>query len=111
MSGKIHGFVISKNAFIECDTSWEITGSVETVKSAQCTPRHAPNRRRSALILLRELSKFDGKELECGLQDGSDVFVEGKDSVGSFALFAGNPEMCSDRGSVLVATLLKILES
>jgi hypothetical protein len=26
MSGKLHGFLISKNAVLKCETSWEITG-------------------------------------------------------------------------------------
>ena len=109
MFGKIRGFVISRNGVIECETSWDIDGSVVTVKSVRCKPRTVSDRARRALSLLPELSNLNGKELDCGVEDGSDVFLEGWNSLGSFVLFAGNPSSCRDPGSVLVTRLLKIL--
>lgn len=110
MFGEVHGLVISQSSIVECDTNWKITGSVETVKSARCKKRPGPNRRLEALMLLGDLSKLNGKELDCGVQDGADVFVEGKDTTATFAFFAGNPQECNDQGSILVTRLLKMLD-
>jgi len=96
MSGELHGFRDLQEHLHRMRN--QVGDRRLSTNSEACAVQAKINehRRRNALALIRDLSHFDGKELGCGAQDGSDVFVEGKDSVKSFALFAGNPQSCHD---------------
>jgi len=109
MLGTIHGFAVTNTKVIECETASHITSSTDTIDSARCKSSETSERQRQALAFLKDLSNFDGKELDCGLQDGQDYFVEGSESGRHFAFSAGNPDSCKDAGSLLVSKMLKTI--
>lgn len=109
MFASLQGFAIANTGLRKCETTYDLTDWVVTVKPAKCRPTGTPDRGRRALALLQDLSKLDGKELGCGVQDGADIFVEGTTSGRRFAFIAGNPDFCTDAGSRLVSHLLKII--
>ena len=108
MFGEITGFVISTSGATECHSKWHIEGLVMTVTAARCNPI-AGFKQQEALALLGDLSKLNGKELGCGAMDGSDVSIDGSAFGQRFEVFASNPDVCRDSGSVLVAKLLRIV--
>lgn len=107
--GTIHGFTVTNARVTRCETTSQVTSSTDTIDSARCKSSNASERQRQALTFLRDLSNFDGKELDCGIQAGQEYFLEGIESGRHFAFSAGNPDSCQDAGSLLVSRVLKTI--
>jgi hypothetical protein len=109
--GIVHGYVVSKTAVLECDPTWRIntTDAAKNIKLSRCKSMPMRARSREAFDLFRDLAKLDGQNLGCGVRDGSQVFVEGRNPSQRFTLFASNPQWCTDSDSLLVARLLSVL--
>ncbi len=61
---------------------------------------------KSILGNLRDLAKFSGQSLNCGVIDGEWVEIDGVSAGQRFTIDAGNPDECHDDGSKLVANVL-----
>jgi hypothetical protein len=55
---------------------------------------------------LRELQMFDRHSIDCGVEDGSGIDVEGVANGHWFAFHADNPDWCKDTVLVLVSKVL-----
>lgn len=111
MEERLDGFIITRAGIARCKTRYQnIRGSIYMVKSTRCKPMRERRAGLRALALLKNLSVFNGKELDCGWQDGDVDYVEGGRSARTFAFEANNPEQCSDTGSRLATKLLIIID-
>ena len=111
MLARVVGYILSPTRSLECHASYTLVGLNIAAHPARCKRlRLTQDQRTSAFNLLPNLHALNGRSLSCGVMDGGNVIIEGFDSQKSFSLFAGNPQLCTDSGSLLVTQLLKILQ-
>jgi hypothetical protein len=109
MTGDLWGNVASRDVTLECRTSYDWGTRVTSVKSGRCTVTTPKTNSAEAMKLLSDLAKLDGKEIDCGVQDGESVLVEGVVNGQIFAFYSGNPGSCPDAASALVVKVRKLV--
>lgn len=110
MTGSSSGYVVTSKTTRICRTSYVINGTTATsIRPAHCRSRSTSTQDARALALLPDLAQLNGSSLDCGVMDGSSVYVEGVAAGRQFALVAGTPSLCNDLGSVLVTKALGLL--
>lgn len=103
MSGSVFGVVISNDGAIKCHGSYKYAAGTITLGRAKCRPWH---KGQAALLMLDPVARLDGKEWDCPLFDGSDVYIDGVRNGRRFSLRVGNPWACSDPESKTVMGLV-----
>lgn len=58
------------------------------------------------MSMLDPVSKLDGRQWDCPVFDGSDVYIDGMRNGRRFSLRIGNPWACSDPDSKAVMDLI-----
>jgi hypothetical protein len=103
MSGSVVGVVISRGGAIQCHGSYKYAEGTITIGRAKCRPWH---KGQAALSLLDPVAALDGKEWDCPVFDGSDIYIDGVRNGRRFSLRVGNPWACSDPQSKAVMDLV-----
>ena len=103
MLGSVEGIVISKSGAIKCIATSQYADGIITVARAKCRPWH---KGQEALATLDEISLLDGKEWDCPVFDGGEIYVDGLRDGKRFTFRVGNPGFCSDHDSKIVVELL-----
>jgi hypothetical protein len=111
MTGTIYGYVLSNSKALECAASYSLRGETIIVRKGHCHQSRTLRRHRPVLERLKELATLDGRELNCGVEDGAEVYVDGTFDHRRITMVAGNPDLCSDAESKLVADIVKKLTS
>ena len=109
MLGDSSGYVVTPTATLVCRTSYINRMTSFSIRLARCSSKRPSNQQARALSLLPELARMNGSDLDCGVMDGSEVYLEGVVSGRRFSLAAGNPSLCNDAGSALVTKVLQLL--
>jgi hypothetical protein len=103
MGGRIAGLIIFKGGAIKCQATSHYADGTITVDHAKCRPWH---KGQATLAALDAISLLDGKDWNCPMLDGGEVYIDGVRSGRRFALRVGNPDACSDPDSKVVLDLL-----
>ena len=103
MLGSVEGIVISKSGATKCIAASQYADGIITVARAKCRPWH---KGQEALAALDEISLLDGKEWDCPLFDGGEIYVDGLRDGKRFTFRVGNPGFCGDHDSKIVVELL-----
>jgi hypothetical protein len=103
MLGSVEGIVISKGGAIKCLATSHYADGTITVDRAKCRPWH---KGQDALTALEDISALNGKEWDCPVFDGGEIYVDGMAGGKRFNFRVGNPSFCSDSDSKMVVELL-----
>lgn len=106
MTGRVEGYIISRKSVIRCNATSHYMNGIVTIDRARCRPWHKGKYANSSLDVLFEL---DGKEWDCEILDGYELYAEGVRGNRKLAFRVGNPDGCDDPGSKAVARLINDL--
>jgi len=107
--GELQGYVVTNLRSLQCLGNGNIQSMAKPHRT-RCIVTTQRTRPKKALSLLGPLDKLDGKEIDCGVQDGDAVYVEGMHDGHIFAFYSGNPGSCSDSGSALVTKAIALVK-
>jgi hypothetical protein len=103
MVGSVEGIVISKGGAIKCYATSRFADGTITIDRAKCRPWH---KGQDALAALDDIALLDGKDWNCPVFDGGEIYVDGVRGGKRFTFRVGNPGFCSDPDSKMVVDLL-----
>jgi hypothetical protein len=107
--GELQGYVVTNSRSLQCLGNGNIQPMDEPHR-ARCIVTTQRTQPKNALSLLGRLEKLDGKEIDCGVQDGDAVYVEGMHDGHIFEFYSGNPGSCSDSDSALVTKAIALVK-
>jgi hypothetical protein len=109
MSGTLWGSVASRGTTLECQTRYDWWPRGTSDKTGHCRVTKSRTNSAEALKFLPDLAKLDKQQIDCGVQDGESVLVEGVVGGQVFAFYSGNPGSCTDAASALVVRVRRFL--
>jgi hypothetical protein len=104
--GTVLGYTIADGLVKKCSIPVHGAADATATQMGRCT-RHKLQHNSHFVAPLSELQTFDRRSVECGVEDGSGIDVEGVVAGHWFAFHADNPDSCGDTASVLVSKIVK----
>jgi hypothetical protein len=109
MGGRITGYVISAHRAMKCQTNSSYADGSVTIEPTRCHRIWRWHNNKDAIDALDTLSAMSGKEWDCPMDDGGEIYIDGVRSAKRISLRVGNPNFCDDSESKAVANLLQTL--
>jgi hypothetical protein len=109
MFGDLTGYVVTEKSISICMARVELHEKTITVLPAKCHQVEKWRGQKSVFGKIEDLSRFDQRQVDCGVMDGIGYSIDGTVNERRFAFSADNPQSCNDEVSRAVVEVLRQL--